>query len=392
MIGRTNAITIIGGGGGDVDTFVKYHIEQVVTGNNCVLNFTTYTDQQDNNYWVGIVESGNTQTLYIFDEDASGGNADTFVKYHIEQVITNDNCVLNFTTYTNQATNNYWVGIENIGNTQQLYIFDEDDGGGGSSSAILIPKMITIDGTYNALDDNADGYSSVTVDVGSSLGATFKSYVDMRGEGYNLFQNFTTMTSAQLASYMDGIDTSGWTNCSGMFSVCLALTTLPSFDTSNVTNAYNMCSNCSNLTSFSLDMSSMTNTNSMFSYCTSLVNLTLINAYSIMNASMMFSDCENLETVSGLGWSNLTSNSSTDMMFLGCSKLHDIGSLSGLAVNLNLAYSTAWSNAEMANLVASLDDITWTGTSHTLKIGATNLAKLSQSDIADANAKGWTLS
>ena len=38
-------------------------------------------------------------------------------------------------------------------------------GGGGSTSATLISKTINSNGTYNATDDNADGYSSVTVDI-----------------------------------------------------------------------------------------------------------------------------------------------------------------------------------------------------------------------------------
>lgn len=37
--------------------------------------------------------------------------------------------------------------------------------GGGSESATLITKTITANGTYDAEDDNADGYSSVTVNV-----------------------------------------------------------------------------------------------------------------------------------------------------------------------------------------------------------------------------------
>ena len=38
-------------------------------------------------------------------------------------------------------------------------------GGGGSGSATLITKTITQNGTYSAQDDNADGYSEVSVDV-----------------------------------------------------------------------------------------------------------------------------------------------------------------------------------------------------------------------------------
>ena len=38
MIGKTNALS--GGGGGGEENFVKYHIEQVITGDTCVLKFT----------------------------------------------------------------------------------------------------------------------------------------------------------------------------------------------------------------------------------------------------------------------------------------------------------------------------------------------------------------
>ena len=37
--------------------------------------------------------------------------------------------------------------------------------GGGSAAPTLITKNITANGTYNAASDNADGYSSVTVNV-----------------------------------------------------------------------------------------------------------------------------------------------------------------------------------------------------------------------------------
>lgn len=43
--------------------------------------------------------------------------------------------------------------------------------GGGGSSAILITKTINANGTYNAQDDSADGYSSVTVNVPTSGGS-----------------------------------------------------------------------------------------------------------------------------------------------------------------------------------------------------------------------------
>lgn len=40
---------------------------------------------------------------------------------------------------------------------------------GGESSAVLISKNITANGTYNASSDDADGYSSVIVNVSSGI-------------------------------------------------------------------------------------------------------------------------------------------------------------------------------------------------------------------------------
>lgn len=41
--------------------------------------------------------------------------------------------------------------------------------GGGGGSAVLVSKTITENGTYNASDDNADGYSDVTVNVSGGV-------------------------------------------------------------------------------------------------------------------------------------------------------------------------------------------------------------------------------
>lgn len=46
------------------------------------------------------------------------------------------------------------------------------DGGGGGGDATLITKSITANGTYDAEDDSADGYSSVTVTVPTGTART----------------------------------------------------------------------------------------------------------------------------------------------------------------------------------------------------------------------------
>lgn len=64
MIGKTNALS--GGGGGD-NRFTKYHVEQIITDNKCVLNITDYSGQATNNYYIVIVEDNNTQKLFLFE-------------------------------------------------------------------------------------------------------------------------------------------------------------------------------------------------------------------------------------------------------------------------------------------------------------------------------------
>lgn len=66
--------------------------------------------------------------------------------------------------------------------TGKKFLFDAENttwnevssGGGGGGSATLIEKSITENGTYNASDDSADGYSKVTVDVAGGGGETFE--------------------------------------------------------------------------------------------------------------------------------------------------------------------------------------------------------------------------
>lgn len=48
------------------------------------------------------------------------------------------------------------------------YILGKKAGGGGGEAPVLIDKTITENGTYNASDDGANGYKSVTADVSGS--------------------------------------------------------------------------------------------------------------------------------------------------------------------------------------------------------------------------------
>ena len=54
--------------------------------------------------------------------------------------------------------------------------------GGGGSEPVLVSKSISANGTYDPSDDNADGYSSVTVNVPNSYTAADEGKVVSNGE------------------------------------------------------------------------------------------------------------------------------------------------------------------------------------------------------------------
>lgn len=71
---------------------------------------------------------------------------------------------------------------------------------GSSDSATLIEKTITENGEYNASADNADGYSSVTVDVAGGGGETFEVEFVADAETEEIIANKTyaqTLTAIQ---------------------------------------------------------------------------------------------------------------------------------------------------------------------------------------------------
>lgn len=83
----------------------------------------------------------------------------------------------------------------------------ENGGGGGGGSAVLINKSITENGTYNASDDSADGYSIVTVNVDApspSLG--IKTIIsngtyDASDDDYDGYSRVTVNVSEEIDIY-----------------------------------------------------------------------------------------------------------------------------------------------------------------------------------------------
>ena len=99
----------------------------------------------------------------------------------------------------------------------------------------------------------------------------------------------------------------------------------------------------------------------------------------------MFSNCYKLTTVPQLDTSNVTSMS---YMFDYCSSLKTIHMIN-INANLDISYSTKFTREALLEILGNLKAQT-SGTK-TIKMGYTNLAKLTEEDKAIATNKGWTL-
>lgn len=208
--------------------------------------------------------------------------------------------------------------------------------GGGGGSATLVTKSITSNGTYAASNDNADGYSSVTVNVPNP----FNNYLNAKaGDASRLFEG-TDLTDADFNAISSGVD---W--------------------------------------------SDVTMTDSMFRDCPMIENINFNAAPE--DISDMFWGCENLETITGLDFVNVYS---MEYVFYGCTSLRVID-IQNIMCSFDISVSTQFTTASLQTIINNLADLTEDpeAPTATLTMGATNLAKLSQSDIAAANAKGWTL-
>ena len=53
--------------GGGVNTFGRFHIEQVISGDTCELVITEIQTEQSNNYMIGQIQSNEGNELYIYN-------------------------------------------------------------------------------------------------------------------------------------------------------------------------------------------------------------------------------------------------------------------------------------------------------------------------------------
>ena len=182
---------------------------------------------------------------------------------------------------------------------------------------------------------------------------------------------------------------------------------------SNITNMNNMYSNneALNIDVKGLNTSNVTNMYQMFNYCKNITNLDLsgFDTSKVTNMLGCFQTCTSLETlnISTFDFSKLTGTSSTNSlrdMFSNCSNLTNLT----FGNNLGLGYTTSENSTysmlvlnscsnlthdSLMDVINKLYDLASNGkNSQKLILGSTNLAKLTEEEIAIATNKGWTVS
>lgn len=237
----------------------------------------------------------------------------------------------------------------------------------------------------------------------------------------NMFYNCNNLVSVPL------LDTSLVTNMQSMFTYCRNLQSVPQFNTSKVTDMSYMFSTCSKITGIPLfDTTKVTNMQGIFNSCSSLINVPLLDTSKVTLMSSMFDSCTSLTNIPALDTSNviqasrmfandtkietipkLNANKISDIMSIlsYCRGLKNFGGLE----NLGMAYSTTvgqnsssyslfldscenLTHDSLMNVINNLYDIATKGCkAQKLILGTTNLAKLTEEEIAIATNKGWNV-
>lgn len=132
------------------------------------------------------------------------------------------------------------------------------------------------------------------------------------------------------------------------------------------------------------DTSDVTTMYGMFSNCSKLTTIPLLNSSNVITMEQMFWGCSKLTTIPQLDTSNV---GNMYRMFNGCTNLKSI-LMTGMKVNFDISASTQFERSDLVTILNNLATVT---TTKTLTMGATNLAKLTDSDKEIATNKGWTL-
>lgn len=200
---------------------------------------------------------------------------------------------------------------------------------------------------------------------------------------------------------LDNMVTTGVTDMSFMFSGASKMTSvsLNNVSTANVKDMQYMFQNCTaleNLDLSSFNTSKVTTMANMFGQSAlSSLNLTTFRTNLVRDTSYMFYNCSDLNSLD-LSALNFNLVTTMHMMFQNCTSLRNLIVDNTILpkINLNtwgLSTCTALTTESLVSVLNALPQLS-EGESYTCSLGATNLAKLSDDQIAIATSKNWVLS
>lgn len=291
------------------------------------------------------------------------------------------------------------------------YNASDDNAYGYGSVSVNVPeknlgtKTINANGDYNATDDSLDGYSNVSVSVpektlttktitaNGTYNATHDnadgySQVTVATSGVDINDYFTTtlstdgqMNKTHWQAYFKKVPpvTISGTSAEYLF-YCYPLPEHPSILTSNqITNIHGLFyyANITKVKPF--DTSKCTTADSLFGYCYFLQKIPRLNFENITRITSMCDSCRSLEIVGG---------------FENLGKAYDpTHDANALFYGLDLSYSKKLTHESLMNVINNLYDIASKGVAtQKLIIGNDNKAKLTAEEIAIATNKGWNVS
>lgn len=200
--------------------------------------------------------------------------------------------------------------------------------------------------------------SSLQEKTGVVQHTALKSVLDYTKSTYYLFFGGRVESVDGLIAFED---TENVISMNSMFHSS-GIKTIPVFDTSNVT-----------------DMSYM------FYQCGQLISLPVLNTSKVVSMQYILHTCDDLKEMPAWNVGNVTNFGGMFTQCIKLTKIHMYGMRSNFTISIYLVTFTRDALLEILNNLAPVTE------TRTLTMGSTNLAKLTEDDIAIATAKGWTL-
>jgi hypothetical protein len=337
---------------------------------------------------------------------------DTITTYINDQVVNTYDCSLGLHPGLNLRFGRRTSGGQFVGNLYYLKLYDNN-----VLVKDFIPAIDKIDGKammyetlskqyYKSMGNSefTAGQSSTEIDTSD---ATATSSDILEGKiAYSKDQRIVgTLTLSNEYNAKIGIPTAGR-------GIHWAITEISDIDTSTLISTTGLFSDCKNLKKITgeLNLQNSDSMYQMFNNCSVLESVdNITNTQNVLTAYQCFYSCFELKTVQLLDFSKVNS---LNNLFSNASKITNLGGFKDLGkgytqktanysnYTLDLNNKNSLTHDSLMNVINNLYDLNLTydvangGTLYTqsLKLGSTNLAKLTASEKAIATNKGFTLS